>query len=145
MNIKYYELDTIEDLLLEFAVVAAKYNNSWIYCKHKDRETFEMPGGHREKNETIIETAKRELFEESGAISTVLIPVAILYGASSKNTKERFGMLYYADIEEIKELPNSEIERIELFEKVPENLTYPSMYPELMDRVLLEVVQSIYK
>ena len=135
MNIEFYDLNTIDDSLLEFAVVAAKYKDKWIYCKQKDRKTFEMPGGHRERNETIIETAKRELFEESGAISSVLIPVAILYGASSKNTRERFGMLYYANIEKIKELPSSEIERMELFENVPENLTYPSMYPELMDRV----------
>ena len=28
----------------------------------------EFPGGHREKGETIDDTAKRELYEESGAI-----------------------------------------------------------------------------
>jgi len=38
-----------------------------VFCKHKDRDTFEFPGGHREKDEKIEETAKRELWEETGA------------------------------------------------------------------------------
>jgi|GEM_PF-6020925 len=33
-------------------------------------------------------------------------------------------MLYYAEISELGELPNYEIESLELFENIPENLTY---------------------
>ncbi|MCR5214807.1 MAG: NUDIX domain-containing protein [Eubacterium sp.] len=35
-----------------------------MFCKHRDRDTFEVPGGHREPSEEIIDTAKRELYEK---------------------------------------------------------------------------------
>ena len=65
MEVKFYE-DT-EDRLLEFAVIISKYRGRWVFCKHKDRNTYEISGGHREENESILNTAKRELYEETGA------------------------------------------------------------------------------
>ena len=44
-------------------------NGKWVFCKHKERDTYEVPGGHREAGENILETAKRELQEETGAIT----------------------------------------------------------------------------
>ena len=38
-----------------------------MFCKHRDRDTHEVPGGHREDGEEILETVKRELKEETGA------------------------------------------------------------------------------
>ena len=35
--------------------------------RHKDRSTFEIPGGHIEDGEDYISCAKRELYEETGA------------------------------------------------------------------------------
>ncbi|MGD9570165.1 MAG: hypothetical protein AB7V48_17955 [Sedimentibacter sp.] len=35
VHVKFY--DNVDDNLLKFAVVAAKYNGKWVYCKHKDR------------------------------------------------------------------------------------------------------------
>ena len=66
MSINFY--DTVEDSLLKFAVIVSKTNGKWVFCKHKERDTLEVPGGHREPNESIIDTAKRELIEETGAI-----------------------------------------------------------------------------
>ena len=51
MKVNFYE--EIEDSLLKFAVIVAKSEGKWVFCKHKDRETFEIPGGHREKQESI--------------------------------------------------------------------------------------------
>jgi 8-oxo-dGTP diphosphatase len=50
-----------------------KTQNKFVFCKHKDRDTWEIPGGHREKFpdgnwENIIATAKREMHEETGAL-----------------------------------------------------------------------------
>ena len=55
----------VSDELLQFAVIIAKTNGKWVFCKHRERDTYEVPGGRREAGETILETAKRELREET--------------------------------------------------------------------------------
>jgi 8-oxo-dGTP pyrophosphatase MutT (NUDIX family) len=66
LEVKFY--DTVDDSLLKFAVIISLSNGKWVFCKHKERDTYEAPGGHREVGEDILETAKRELQEETGAI-----------------------------------------------------------------------------
>ncbi len=58
MEVKFY--DTIDDSLLKFAVIISKYHGKWVFCKHKERDTYEVPGGHREDGESILDAAKRE-------------------------------------------------------------------------------------
>ena len=55
VEVSFYE--DIDDTLLKFAVIIARTNGRWVLCKHKERNTYEVPGGHREKNETILEMA----------------------------------------------------------------------------------------
>ena len=57
MIVKFY--DEVDDSLLKFAVIITKTNGKWVFCKHKKRSTWEVPGGHRESGESITETAKR--------------------------------------------------------------------------------------
>ena len=66
MTVRFYE--ETEDSLLKFAVIVARTEGKYVFCKHKSRDTLEVPGGHREPGEMILETAKRELYEETGAI-----------------------------------------------------------------------------
>ncbi len=75
LEIKFY--DTIDDTLLEFAVIISKTKGKWVFCKHKERETLEVPGGHREAGETIVDTARRELKEETGVIDFDIKPVCV--------------------------------------------------------------------
>ena len=75
MEVKFYE--NVNDELLKFAVIIAKHQDKWVFCKHKERDTYEIPGGHREKDESIIETAKRELIEETGAIDFKIEPICV--------------------------------------------------------------------
>lgn len=56
-EIKFYE--SIDDALLKFAVIISKSSGKWVFCKHKDRNTLEVPGGHREPGENILDTAKK--------------------------------------------------------------------------------------
>lgn len=42
VEVKFYE--TVDDSLLKFAVIAAKHKGKWVFCKHKDRDTYECPG-----------------------------------------------------------------------------------------------------
>lgn len=51
MEVRFY--NTIEDSKLAFAVIISRHRDKWVYCKHKQRSTFEAPGGHRETGESI--------------------------------------------------------------------------------------------
>ena len=131
MSVNFYE--AVEDILLKFAVIVAKTSGKWVFCKHKDRNTLEIPGGHREPNENIIDTAKRELIEETGAIDFDLKPICV-YSVIEKdnfNGEETFGLLCYADIKSFGEI-NSEIERIIITDELPTNWTYPTIQPYLL-------------
>ncbi len=133
--------DQVDDELLQFAVIIAKTDQKWVFCKHRERDTFEVPGGHREINEAIIDTAKRELREETGAIEFDLQPICV-YSVKG-NTRsdetlenETFGMLYYADIKSFEEELHSEIEKIIITEELIDNWTYPFIQPKLINEAM---------
>ena len=135
VEVKFYE--TVDDSLLKFAVIIAKTNGKWVFCKHRERNTFEVPGGHREDGEVILETAKRELKEETGAVEFDIKPIFV-YSVKGKTRvnenldDESFGMLYYANITSFEEL-HSEIETILITNKLVDNWTYPLIQPKLIE------------
>lgn len=130
MQVKFYE--TVEDELLKFAVIITKSNGKWVFCKHKERETYEVPGGHREPGEYIDETAKRELYEETGAIDFSIKPVCIYSVVREEEGTETFGKLYFADVTEFEGQLHSEIEKIILTDDLVDNWTYPLIQPKLL-------------
>lgn len=137
MLIKFY--DKVEDELLKFAVIFSRYQGKWVYCRHKERSTYEVPGGHRELDESIEMAARRELYEESGAVEYDIKPVCV-YSVEGKTRvdqsgEESFGMLFYADIIRFEELPGYEIEEVRLFEDLPGELTYPLIQPILLKKL----------
>lgn len=129
IKVNFYDLNTIDDSKLKFAVIVTKYKGKLVYVRHKDRQTWEMPGGHREENESITNAASRELIEETGAKSFNITPICIY--SVENDEYESFGSLNYAEVYELGELPNYEIAEIKLFDKIPENLTYPLIQPYL--------------
>jgi len=132
MAVKFY--DEVEDSLLKFAVIISKTEGKYVFCKHKDRDTLEVPGGHREPGEKILDTAKRELYEETGAVTYNIKKICVYSVIAEENFdgQESFGMLYYADICSFEEELHSEIEKIIITDKLPENWTYPQIQPELL-------------
>ncbi len=137
-KVKFY--DSVDDELLKFAVIIARSNGKWVFCKHKNRTTYECPGGHREQGESIIETAKRELWEETSALDFSLVPICVYSVIGNDNVHnnitETFGMLYFSEISSFGELPELEIEKIELFDECPNEWTYPLIQPLLIEKVL---------
>lgn len=132
-EVKFYE--SVADDLLKFAVIIAKTENKYVFCKHKDRDTWEIPGGHREPGENIIDTAKRELYEETGALEFDINPVCV-YSVTTpdhlNHGEESFGMLFFADIKRFEGELRNEIEEIVLRDELPEKWTYPDIQPCLM-------------
>ncbi len=139
MDVNFY--DAVDDALLKFAVIAAKHKGQWVFCKHRERNTFEVPGGRRENGEEIDATARRELFEETGASQYVLRPVCV-YGVAGSDRAETFGKLYYADILAFGRLPESEIETVRLFDALPAEWTYPLIQPKLIRRIQKAVFEK---
>lgn len=127
-----------EDELLKFAVIIAAADGKFVFCKHRERDTYEIPGGHRETGETILEAAKRELREETGAVSFDISPVCVysVKGKTRVNEKsddETFGMLFAAEIFSFEKELHSEIEKIIITDKLPDNWTYPLIQPKLFE------------
>jgi len=133
MEVKFYETHEIADSLLSYAVIVSRYMDKWVFCKNRSRKSWEIPGGRREACEAISDTAKRELFEETGATKFDLTPIGIY---SVKGESESFGMIYFADIAKFDPLPESEIEAIDFFPDaaIPE-LSFPLIQPKLIERV----------
>lgn len=129
--VRFY--DAVEDSLLKFAVILARSGGKWVFCKHKDRTTLEVPGGHREAGEPVDEAAVRELREETGAADFTIRPICV-YSVVRSDGEESFGGLYAAEISAFEEELHSEIEKIVLLDQPPEdNWTYPGIQPKLLE------------
>lgn len=138
LEVQFY--DSVDNSLLKFAVIISQSNGKWVFCKHKERDTYEVPGGHREAGENILETAKRELQEETGAVKfeIKLICVYSVIGKTRVNDtgEETFGLLCFAEITEFAKELNSEMEKVVLMDGLPENWTYSLIQPKLIEKYL---------
>ena len=130
LEVKLHDLNSVPDNELTRVVLVSRYKNKWVYAKHKERQTWEIPGGHIEEGETWIEAASKELYEEIGATDAEIIPIC-LYSIST------YGILCYANIKEIKELPQYEMDEIGFFDDEPDKLTYKESH-----HLFLEVVKK---
>ena len=125
MEVKFYK-ET--DQFIKYAIIVARYKDSFVFCKHKDRNTYELPGGHVEPGEDILTAAKRELMEETGA-KKFSIQFVCYYSVYS------YGAVFYAEIEELGEL-EYEIESLFFGDYMPQELTYPHIQPRIFNYVV---------
>lgn len=130
MQVVFHE--EIKEELIAFVVIIAKHHNEFVYCRHRERSDWELPGGHREKGETPLEAAMRELHEETGAAEFII--EAISPYSVRINGEDSYGKLYFAEIESFEKELTMEIEQIKLFDDEPENQVYPEIHPLLMKK-----------
>jgi 8-oxo-dGTP diphosphatase len=134
-EVKFFKPAYKPGIKLIYSVIAAKYGDQWLFVRHQKRDTWEIPGGHVEKNESADEAAGRELMEETGAVDFKLECVATY--SVLKNGKTGFGRLYLADIIKLGPVPDtSEIAEVKMLASLPVNLTHPDIQPHLFQRIL---------
>ncbi len=133
LKVNFY--DRVPDDLLKFVVIVSRHKGKWVFCKHKLRNTYEFPGGHREDGETPLAAAKRELYEETGAKEYFLRPVCVYSVISENAENESFGMLFYAEIIRLESSLHYEIEKIIFTDVLPAQWTYPLIQPRLLEYI----------
>jgi 8-oxo-dGTP diphosphatase len=135
VTVTFYDPDFQPYDNLIYSVIAAKYYEKWVFVRHHERLTFEIPGGHIEEGEIPHTAAKRELMEETGALKFKLICIAT-YSVTADNGTI-YGKLFFAEIFEMGEIPDhSEIAEIAFLNTLPNPVTYPEIQPHLFKKVL---------
>jgi 8-oxo-dGTP diphosphatase len=136
MKVCFHEIDKTNHKL-KYVVICARYKNQWIFVKHKDRNTWEVPGGHIEQNELADEAARRELQEETGAI---IFQIALIGDYSVESSEGiSYGRLYFAEVQAFGDSLAYEMTERILKDNMPEELTYKEIQPLLMKKVIEEV------
>ena len=125
-------------------MIISKFGDKYVFCRHRDRSTWEFSGGHREEGEHPDETARRELWEETGATDFDLYQITPY--SVAMDGEENFGMLYFAEIFSFGELPKLEMAEIKLSDELPEiqSWTYPLIQPKLLKEAE-RVMELIYR
>ena len=122
LEVKIFDLGYCKVEELTRVVCVSKYKDKYVFSYNKKRNGWEIPGGHIEEGETWEEAAKREMYEETGAIKINVEPICV-YKIST------FGLLCYCEILELEELPKgSEMEKIMFSDSLPDNLTFPELF-----------------
>jgi 8-oxo-dGTP diphosphatase len=134
------ESELLEDRKLTYVVMGARYQDKWIFVRHRDRQTWEMPAGHIEAGESADRAAVRELFEEAGVVKSSL-EVVCDYEVTV-GTRAEYGRLYGVKVYEMEPQKEFEIEEILLSSELPRSLTYPDVQTILFQRVILHLSPS---
>ncbi len=134
------ESGLLEDQKLTYVVMGAKYQDKWIFVRHQDRNSWEMPAGHIEPDESADQAAVRELYEEAGVIKSsmeVICDYEVTVG-----TKVEYGRLYSVNVHELEPQNEFEIEEVLLSPEIPHSLTYPEVQSTLFQRVVSHLASS---
>jgi 8-oxo-dGTP diphosphatase len=119
---------------LTYVVMAASFRREWIFVRHRNRKSWEMPAGHIEPGESADQAAVRELYEEAGVVSSAMTHLCD-YSVTAGG-KTEFGRLYRASVGEMEEVTEYEIAEILLSENLPPQLTYPEVQTVLFSHAI---------
>ena len=125
IRVDFHAITDIPDDSLKYAVIMAEEDGRWLISRHRDRATWEIPGGHREAGESIREAGVRELYEETGVTDADLTPVEV-YSVTREDGVTSYGMLFLARVKVRGELPK-------LFSRVQYRLNINTNAQEMWD------------
>jgi 8-oxo-dGTP diphosphatase len=134
IQVSFHAIDKIDDSLLEYAVICSFHKRQLVCVRHRERQSWEIPGGRRELGEKIDACAVRELMEETGAEVFDIHPLCEY--EVEIGSRHSFGRLYVAQIETFGKLPEYEIAEIGFFSELPIVLTYPEIQPKLLEKAM---------
>ncbi len=101
-----------------------------LLSRRADRATWETQGGHIEPGETPEQAARRELYEESGALDFTLRPLCDYRAGDGADIAN--GSVFAAEIQRLGPLPAAfEMAETAWFDTLPDGLTYPDICPQL--------------
>ena len=126
---------SVADPDLSYVILGARYRDKWIFVRHRERLSWELPAGHIEAGEDPDRAAERELYEETGALDanlTVISDYLVIDG-----NRKAFGRLYLAEVKKLGELPEHEIAEIRFSNQLPQQLTYPEVQAVLFSLLSL--------
>ena len=126
---------SVPESRLSYVIIGARYRDKYIFVRHQERQTWEMPAGHIETNEEPDRAAERELYEETGATDAELRLMAdyeVLHEG-----RRAYGRLYLAEVKRLGPLPRHEIAERKLCRELPEHLTYPEVQHALFSLLTL--------
>lgn len=129
MTCRTYETGSLKEY--KYVVILSEYQGKILLSRHKMRTTWETQGGHIEPGETPMEAARRELYEESGALKFEISPLCDYWAGTPGDSAN--GMVFRAKINELGPLPDSEMAQVQTFDCLPPNVTYPAITPVLFD------------
>lgn len=122
-----------QDLRRKYAVIIARHEGRLLWCRHQERTTWEIPGGHIEPGESALEAAARELHEETGATDYTLAPICWYSAYREGSQPHSLGLLCLADVTAMEPELHSEIAEVCPFGRTPDALTYPEIQPILLE------------
>lgn len=111
-----------------------KHDGKFVLSFHKKCQKWDHVSGHVEKHENPLAAAKRELFEETGAIDFDIFPVFDHQAFREDGSVMNNGRTYFVNVRGFSDLPDgSEMDRVGFFDKIPENFRYEGDLEELLD------------
>ena len=94
MITKTYPVGTLP--AYKYVVVLSEYQGKILLSRHKKRTTWETQGGKIEPGETPLMAAKRELYEESGAVDFEIEPLCDYWAGEVQTKEEGNGRVFLA-------------------------------------------------
>ena len=119
MITKTYPVGTLP--AYKYVVVLSEYQGKILLSRHKKRTTWETQGGKIEPGETPLMAAKRELYEESGAVDFEIEPLCDYWAGEVQTKEEGNGRVFLAKVKKLSAMPESEMAEVRTFDELPEH------------------------